>query len=55
MLSLIKQYAKVDMYVETFKGDISADINKENILASMELKSNTSSIKNKKYKVKYEN
>ncbi|EDZ61156.1 hypothetical protein SMGD1_0707 [Sulfurimonas gotlandica GD1] len=47
MLNLIKQYAKVDMYVETFKGDVHADINKEKIVASMELKSNTSSIKTK--------
>ncbi|MDA3907895.1 MAG: hypothetical protein PF437_02285 [Sulfurimonas sp.] len=47
MFSLIKQYAKVDMYVETFKGDVNADINKEKIVASMNLKSNTSSIKTK--------
>jgi len=51
MLSLIKQYAKVDMYVETFKGNVSADINKEKIVASMNLKSNTSSIKTKNTKL----
>jgi len=51
MLSLIKQYAKVDMYVETFKGNVSADINKEKIVASMDLKSNTSSIKTKNTKL----
>ena len=42
--SLVKQYAKVDMYIERFKGDVSADIDKENILASLSLKSNKSSI-----------
>jgi hypothetical protein len=44
MLTLVKQFAKVDLYKEKFKGDISADINKENIVASLALKSNTSSI-----------
>ncbi|MFT7005104.1 MAG: hypothetical protein ACJAWW_002473, partial [Sulfurimonas sp.] len=47
MLNLVKQYAKIDLYVETFKGDVYADINKENILASVDLTSNTSSIKTK--------
>jgi len=51
VLSLIKQYAGVDLYVETFKGDVSADINKENIVASLDLKSNTSAIKTKKTKL----
>lgn len=51
MFALIKQYAKIDLYVETFKGDIHANINKENILASMSLKSNTSSIKTKNTKL----
>nr|WP_321266495.1 hypothetical protein [uncultured Sulfurimonas sp.] len=51
MFSLIKQYAKIDMYAEKFSGDVSADINKENILASMDLKSNTSSIKTKNTKL----
>lgn len=51
MFSLIKQYAKVDMYVETFKGNVHADINKEKILASMDLKSNTSSITTKNTKL----
>jgi len=45
--TLIKQYAKIDMCVERFKGDINADIDKENILASLDLHSNTSSIKTK--------
>lgn len=51
VLSLIKQYAGVDLYVETFKGDVSADINKENIVASLDLKSNTSAIKTKNTKL----
>lgn len=44
VLTLVKQYAHVDMYAQKFKGDVSAKINKEKILASMNLKSNTSSI-----------
>jgi len=44
VFTLIKQYAKIDMYVERFKGDVKADINRENILASLALKSNKSSI-----------
>ena len=44
MLTLVKQYGKVDLYKEKFKGDVGADINRENILASLDLKSNTSSI-----------
>ena len=51
MLSLVRQYAKVDMYAETFKGDLNANINKENILASLDLLSNTSSIKSKNTKL----
>ena len=51
VLSLVRQYAKVDMYAQTFKGDLNADINKENILASLDLKSNTSSIKTKNTKL----
>lgn len=51
VLNLVKQYAKVDMYAQTFKGDLNADINKENILASLDLKSNTSSIKTKNTKL----
>lgn len=43
--SLMKQYAKIDMYKENFKGDVKADINKEIVLASFDLLSNTSSIK----------
>ena len=45
VLDLTKQYAHTDLYKETFKGDVNAKINQENILASLELLSNTSSIK----------
>ena len=45
MLNLVKKYGKVDLYREKFKGDISAKINKEKILASLDLKSRTASIK----------
>jgi len=47
VLDLTKQYAHIDLYKQLFKGDVSANINKENILASLELKSNTSSITTK--------
>jgi len=45
MLTLLKQFARQDMYAETFKGDLSASINREQILASLFLKSNQSSMK----------
>ena len=51
MLTLVKQFGGVDLYKETFKGDVNADINKEKILASLDLKSNTSSIKTKNTKI----
>jgi hypothetical protein len=51
MLDLVKQFGRVDLYVERFKGDVSADINKENILASLDIASNTSSIKTKNTKL----
>ncbi|MDY0233804.1 MAG: hypothetical protein RBS11_07165 [Sulfurimonas sp.] len=47
MLDLIKQYARIDMYVERFKGDVNADIDNQNITASLGLNSNTSSINTK--------
>lgn len=49
--SLVKQYAKIDMYKEKFKGTVSAKINKDTVLASFNLKSNTSSIKTVKTKI----
>ncbi len=45
MFGLLKQYAKLDLYKETFKGDVSAKINKEKILATLDLKSRKASIK----------
>jgi len=51
MLTLIKQYAHVDLYKERFKGNLKADIKKENIVASLDLKSNKSSIKTKNTKL----
>ncbi len=45
VLDLTKQYAHIDLYKQLFKGDVSAKINREHILASLDLKSNTSSIK----------
>ena len=51
MLSLVKQYGKVDLYKESFKGDVSADVNKEKLLASLSLASNNSSIKTKEAKL----
>jgi len=45
MFNLVKKYAKVDLYRENFNGDVSAKIDKENILASLDLKSNKASIK----------
>ena len=44
ILDLTKKYAHIDMYKQLFKGDIHADINKEKVVASMDIKSNTSSI-----------
>ncbi len=45
MLHLVKKYTKVDLYVEKFSGDLHAKINKEKIVASLDLKSNKSAIK----------
>jgi len=45
VLDLTKKYAKIDLYKQTFKGDVGADINKEKIFATLDLKSNTSEIK----------
>ena len=51
MLTLIKQYTHTDLYKERFKGNVRADINKENIVASLDLKSNRSSINTKNTKI----
>ena len=50
-LDLVKKYAHTDMYVQKFKGDVNADINKEKIVAAFDLRSNTSSIKSKNTKL----
>jgi len=47
VLDLTKQYAHIDLYKQRFKGNVGADIKKENIVASLDLKSNTSSITTK--------
>ena len=49
--NLIKQYTKFDMYRESFNGDIDAVINKEKIIASLDLRSKQASIKAKKAKL----
>jgi len=51
VFGLIKEYAQVDLYVESFKGDVSANINKEHILAKMDIRSNTSAIVTKNTKL----
>ena len=48
---LIKQYTKFDMYRESFNGDIDANINKENIIASLDLRSKQASVKTKDTKI----
>ncbi|MDY0122030.1 MAG: hypothetical protein RBR54_08810 [Sulfurimonas sp.] len=51
MLTLLKQYGKIDLYKENFAGDVVANIHKENIQASLDLKSNTSAISTKDTKL----
>ena len=51
VLDLAKQYASTDLYQEIFLGDVSANINKENIVASLDLKSNRSYIKTQNTKL----
>jgi len=51
VLDLTKQYAKIDLYKQKFKGDLDARIEKEHIVASLDLKSNTSSIITKNTKL----
>ncbi|MFA5234853.1 MAG: hypothetical protein WC390_10675 [Sulfurimonas sp.] len=48
---LIKQYLKFDMYRENFNGDINANILKENILATVDLRSKEASIVTKSTKL----
>lgn len=51
LLDLTKKYAQIDLYVETFKGNVSANINKEKIVAFLDLRSNKSSIVTKETKL----
>lgn len=51
MLNLVKEFGKIDLYIQEFKGDVHADINEENIIASLDLNSNSSSIKTKDTKL----
>lgn len=47
LLSLLKQHANFDLYKEEFLGDIDAIIKQENIVSSLHLQSNKSSITTK--------
>ena len=51
MITLVKKYARVDLYREIFSGDVDAKINKEKILASLDLKSRQASIVTKNTKL----
>ena len=51
LLTLLKQYKVIDLYKENFVGDLSAHINKEKILSSLDLRSNKSAITTKDAKL----
>lgn len=51
MFTMLKQYGQMDLYKEKFSGDVSADVNKEKLLASLNLASNNSAIKTKDAKL----
>ena len=51
ILDLVKQYARTNLYIENFNGKIKAKITKNNILTSIALKSNNSSISSKNAKI----
>ena len=51
VLDATKQYARIDLYKQRFQGDVAAKIVQEHILASLDLKSNTSSIVTKNTKL----
>ncbi|MFA5461527.1 MAG: hypothetical protein WC274_05565 [Sulfurimonas sp.] len=48
---LIKQFTKVDMYRENFNGKVGAKINKENILASLDMRSKETALTTKDAKL----
>ena len=50
-LDLTKQYAKIDLYKQIFSGIANAKVNKEHVNASLDLKSNASSISTKNTKL----
>ncbi|MFK5937041.1 MAG: hypothetical protein QM497_01480 [Sulfurimonas sp.] len=51
VLDITQKYAHIDLYKQVFKGDVDAKIMQEHILASLNLKSNTSSIITKNTKL----
>jgi hypothetical protein len=51
MLDLAKQFGNVDLYKETFQGDVNADIDKEKILSAIYLVGRTSHIRTKDAKI----
>ena len=51
LFNLVKDNTKLDLYKEHFAGDVSAMLNKENIIASLDLKSPRVSIKTKDTKL----
>jgi len=51
IFTLLQQYAELDMYEEKFKGELSATINKELVVASLELLSQKSSLKTQETKL----
>jgi len=55
VFDLTKKYAHIDLYKENFSGDVDAKIVAEQIVASLLLKSNTSSIKSNDAKINIKN
>ena len=51
LLDATKKYAHIDLYKQRFKGEVTANIHKEHILAALDLRSNTSSIKTTNAKI----
>ncbi len=51
MLDMVKKYGKTNLYKERFSGDVSAKLNREKILSSVDLKSKNTSINTKNAKL----
>lgn len=51
IFGLLKKYSKIDLYKETFQGNIDAKIHKEKIVTALDLTSRTSSITTKNTKL----